>query len=119
MLLYIGEAITKMVKDIKIENVIFNIVEKIKDNYMPEKIVLFGSHAKGNPNPNSDIDLLIVKDSDFRRDERDIEIRDLLREVKFPMDIFVYTPEEVNQFRSLKGSFINNIFKDGEVLYEQ
>lgn len=109
----------RMVKDIEIKDVIFDIVEKIKDNCMPEKIILFGSYAKGNPNPDSDIDLLIIKSSNYRRDERDIEIRNLLREVKFPMDIFVYTPEEVNKFSNLKGSFISNIFKDGDVLYER
>lgn len=99
--------------------IILNITEKIKDGYKPETIVLFGSYAQGRPGPDSDIDLLVVKDSKERRDNRDREIRRLLRGIKLPLDIFVYTPEEVEKFRSMEGSFVNEIFKKGEVLYEK
>ncbi|MBI5417073.1 nucleotidyltransferase domain-containing protein, partial [Candidatus Poribacteria bacterium] len=81
-----------MIKDIKMKEIIFNIVEKIKIGYKPDKIILFGSYAKGQTDSDSDIDLLIVKNSKIRRDERDKEIRKLLEEIKFPLDIFVYTP---------------------------
>lgn len=108
-----------MVEDIKSRNVILKITEKIREGYRPEMIVLFGSYAQGRPGPDSDIDLLVIKDSKQRRDKRDGEIRALLRDIKLPLDIFVYTPEEVEKFHNLEGSFVNEIFKKGEVIYEK
>lgn len=108
-----------MVGDIKIKEIILRITEKIKEGYKPEKIILFGSYAKGRPERDSDIDLLVIKDTNYRRDERDREVRELLRDVKFPLDIFVYTPGEVEKFYNLKGSFIDGIFRNGVVLYER
>lgn len=103
----------------KSRNVISKITEKIRLGYKPEMIVLFGSYAQGQPGPDSDIDLLVIKDSVLRRDERDKEIRALLHDIKFPLDIFVYTPVEANKFRWLEGSFVNEIFKNGEIVYEK
>ncbi len=100
-----------------IKRIILTIVERIKEDYKPEKIVLFGSYARGVPHQDSDIDLLVIKDSVCRRDERDKEIRKLLKDIKVPLDIFVYTPKEAEKFQALKGSFINKIFNSGEVLY--
>ena len=108
-----------MAGDIRRKEIILSIVEKIKENYKPEKIVLFGSYAQREAHQDSDIDLLVVKDSTQRRDERDREIRKLLKETRVPLDIFVYTPEEVERFHALKGSFINKILNTGEVLYER
>lgn len=106
-----------MVKDKRMRDIILHIVDKIKQGCHPEKIILFGSYSQGSPNGDSDIDLLVVKDSNCRRDERDREIRKLLEDIKFPLDIFVYTPEEVKRFCNLKGSFIKEVFSKGEVLY--
>ncbi len=108
-----------MVEDRKIRKIIREITEKIKKGYHPEKIILFGSYAQGGARQDSDIDLLVIKESIWRRDERDREIRRLLEGVRFPLDIFVYTPEEVKRLYPLKGSFINRIFNSGEVLYER
>lgn len=105
--------------DIKAGSAILRITEKIRAGYRPEMIVLFGSYAKDTVDPDSDIDLLVIKDSNQRRDERDREIRVLLRDIKLPMDIFVYTPEEITKLRHLEGSFVNEIFKKGKVVYER
>ncbi|MFH0772611.1 MAG: nucleotidyltransferase domain-containing protein [Candidatus Omnitrophota bacterium] len=108
-----------MFKKTKIKEIIFTIVEKTKKDYNPEKIILFGSYAQGNSTADSDIDLLVIKDSNYRRDERDKEIRELLKDIKFPLDIFVYTPKEAKKFYNLKGSFINEVFNKGKVIYER
>ncbi len=108
-----------MLKQAEINQVITRITKKISKDCNPEKIVLFGSYAKGTSRYDSDIDLLVVKDSKLRRDERDQEIRRSLREIKFPLDIFVYTPQEVDEYSRLKGSFIAKIFREGRVLYER
>ena len=59
-----------MVKDKKMRKLIQEVVERIKTEYQPEKIILFGSYAYGTPNEDSDIDLLIVKDTDKGRVDR-------------------------------------------------
>lgn len=108
-----------MLKQAKTSQIISDIVKRISKDCAPEKIVLFGSHAKGTSRLDSDIDLLVIKNSNLRRDERDKEIRKSLRDIKFPLDIFVYTPQEVAEYAHLKGSFISAIFKEGRVLYER
>lgn len=95
------------------------IAKKIIEGTKPEKIVLFGSYAQGNPSKSSDIDLLVIKNSNLRRDERDLEIRKYLKDIIFPLDIFVYSKNEVDKYKKIKGSFINKILKTGKVLYEQ
>jgi predicted nucleotidyltransferase len=100
-------------------SLINEITKKIVAGAQPEKIVLFGSLASGNPRENSDIDLLIVKESSKRRDERDIEIRKFLKDILYPMDIFVYTPKEVEQYRNLSSSFLKKVFDTGKIIYER
>ncbi|MCX5750224.1 MAG: nucleotidyltransferase domain-containing protein [Candidatus Saganbacteria bacterium] len=93
-------------------------VRKIAKGAKPLKIILFGSHAKGAGTKDSDLDFLIIKPSSLRRDQRDREIRKLLNDVIFPMDIFVYTPEEMEKYQQLPGSFVKKIMETGKVVYE-
>jgi predicted nucleotidyltransferase len=95
------------------------ITQRIVSGAQPDKILLFGSFASDSSNNDSDIDLLVIKDSKLRRDERDGEIRKFLKDIIFPMDIFVYTPKEVERFKNLSGSFLKKIFDTGRVVYER
>lgn len=99
-------------------NIIDIIVRKISEGARPNMIILFGSAASGDFKPNSDLDFLIIKPSALRRDERDQEIRKLLADIVFPMDIFVYSPEEVEKYKNLPGSFIKKMIETGKILYE-
>lgn len=108
-----------MLKQTRTSQIISDIVKRIRTDCNPDKIILFGSYAKGTPRFDSDIDLLVIKDSNLRRDERDKEIRKSLKDIRFPLDIFVYTPREVDEYSRLKGSFLSTIFKEGRVLYER
>jgi uncharacterized protein len=100
--------------------VINRIVEIIKDNFNPEKIILFGSYAYGIPNENSDIDLLvIVKTSPQPRYKRAGEIRKYIFGLTdIPKDILVYTESEVEEWKNVQQSFITSIFNHGVVMYE-
>ncbi len=80
------------------KNIINKAVKKIVEGVRPEKVILFGSNAQGTFKQDSDLDLLVIKASSLRRDKRDRRIRNLLSDIIFPMDIFVYTPEEVNKY---------------------
>ncbi len=101
-----------------VEGKIKEIAQKIVKEFKPEKIILFGSWAWGNPGPDSDIDLLIVKDSNKKRIERQIEIRKSLPDSNLPMDILVYTPSEIDEsIHKNRNLFLEDVIANGKVLY--
>jgi len=103
-----------------IENSKINeIVNKIGSKFNPDKILLFGSYASGNPGKDSDLDLLIIQESDQPRHYRGFEIRKSLIGIGVPMDIIVYTPKEFNAEKTKEFSFINKVIKSSKTLYER
>jgi len=96
------------------------IVQKIVNEFDPEKIILFGSWAWGEPTPDSDVDLLIVKESEKSRLEQQGALDNLLYPRQLPLDILVYTPagldEKIHQDRNL---FLEDVVTNGVVLYER
>lgn len=94
------------------------IVEVIKAQYGPEKIVLFGSLAGGEVHEWSDIDLLVIKNTAKRPIERNIELFKLIQP-KMGIDFFIYTPEEYEYLLKEKFSFLLNILKTGKTVYEK
>jgi predicted nucleotidyltransferase len=108
-----------MVRDKKIRKLISEIVEKIKTEYKPEKIILFGSYAYGKPTEDSDIDLFIVKDTDKRRADRFVEVRTLIYKPGRQISIqpMVYTPKEVEQRLAIGDQFVEEVLARGELLY--
>ncbi len=98
---------------------IAEIIDRIVANAKPEKIVLFGSYARGTPRDDSDLDLLIVKDSTLPRYKRGREFRKHLRRLKVPIDLVVYTKEEIARWRNVRTAFITTVIEAGIVLYEQ
>lgn len=97
---------------------ISEIVNKIATGYKPEKIILFGSYAKGNPDEDSDIDLVIIKDSELPRPQRTMQVRKLIYGSMVPIDLIVFTPKEVAESKNNKYSFISNVLKSGIILYD-
>jgi predicted nucleotidyltransferase len=108
-----------MVKDKKIKKLILKVVEKIKNEYQPEKIILFGSYAYGTPTEDSDIDLFIIKETEKERIFRFAEVKKLIYEPERRIAIspLVYTPAELDERLSLRDDFLEEILEKGEVLY--
>lgn len=100
------------------EEKIQQIVEKIVKEYQPEKIILFGSWAWGEPGLDSDVDLFIVKRTQKLTSEREQEVQEFLYPREMPLDVLIYTPEElqisINENHNL---FIEDILRNGRVLY--
>jgi predicted nucleotidyltransferase len=95
--------------------------KKIAKRYNPEKIILFGSSVIGKDSKESDIDLLIIKNSEKKRPFRVKKIFEAIRGMNrnYPLDAIVYTPVEVQERLSKGDYFIRNVFREGKVLYEQ
>jgi len=94
------------------------IVENLK-KYNPEKIILFGSHAWGKPRKDSDIDLLIIKETKESHYKRIPEARKYLRNINEAFDILIMRPDEVEKRLKLGDFFIKNIINQGKILYAQ
>lgn len=93
------------------------IVSRIGEAMHPLRILLFGSYADGTATDDSDLDLLVVMESSEPRYKRGASIRNLFWPPKAPMDILVYTPEEVKRWNGLPNHVLTNAFKTGKVLY--
>lgn len=101
------------------EEIISEILEKIIRQYQPKKVILFGSYAYGEPAEDSDIDLLIIKDTDKNPMDRWMEVKRLLRDTTRTLGVspLVYTEEEIEERKAIKDFFLEEILEKGKVLY--
>jgi len=100
-------------------NTINEIVNRIATKFNPEKIILIGSYASGKAHSDSDLDLLVIKDTSLPRHKRSFEIYKSLIGSMVPMDILVFTSSEFEQEKEEKYSFLNSAMKTSKVLYER
>ncbi len=99
------------------ESQIQKLGREIADAFHPNRIILFGSCADGNPSVDSDVDLLIIMPYQGKQIDKAVEVR-LKIKPSFPVDILVRTPEKIAERVSLGDSFIQEILEKGKVLYE-
>ena len=87
--------------------------------YQPQKVILFGSYAWGNARADSDIDLLVVKDTQERMVDRCAEVRRIVSDPNrfIGLKLLVLTPEEVSERTAIGDQFIAEIMERGQVLY--
>jgi predicted nucleotidyltransferase len=96
-----------------------DVVQRILDVGSPRRIVLFGSRARGDARRNSDLDLLIIEDSELPRYRRPPRYLRALVGVFPAKDIVVWTPAEVDAWRDVPNAFITSVLRDGRTLYER
>ena len=101
-----------------LQDELYRIVDLIKKEYDPLKIILFGSLANNEIHEWSDIDILIIKETHKRPIDRYLELCRLAKP-KVGIDFFVYTPKEYEILLKEKYSFLLNILENGKVLYEK
>lgn len=99
----------------KIEEMVRRIVAK----FDPEKIILFGSFARGEAGPDSDADLLVVMRVSGSKRSKALEIDRALLDIRLAKDVIVVTPEEVERYRERVGTIIYPALREGEVIYER
>ena len=94
-----------------------DIVKRIVDVADPEKIILFGSAARGNSGRNSDVDLLIIKDGEDALTLMS-RIYGVMQGVGVAVDALVVSPEDVERFKNSHSLIIKPALQDGVVIYE-
>lgn len=90
---------------------------EIGREFQPERVILFGSHARKDTSPDSDVDLLVVLPCQGNPVEKSVEIRLKLRP-PFPVDLLVRTPGKIRERLRMGDDFIRSILEEGKVLYE-
>ena len=95
------------------------IVRRIVETISPQKVILFGSQSRGDARPESDLDLLVIADSTQPRYRRSVPLYGALSDILVPMDILVYSPEEVKEWSEVRQAFVTTAIREGRVLYEK
>ena len=93
------------------------VARRIARLFHPQRIILFGSHAYGRPDPDSDVDLLVVMATPRRPPEQAAAIRGAV-DLPFPVDLLVRTPEQIEERLAMGDCFIRELLTCGKVLYE-
>jgi len=93
------------------------MVRRIVAEFDPDTIILFGSHARGQAGPESDVDLLVVMPVPGSKRAKQLEIRAAVRDVHVPKDIIVSRPEEFEWRKDTVGTIEHPATREGKVLY--
>jgi predicted nucleotidyltransferase len=93
------------------------MVKRIVSRFDPDKVILFGSHARGDAGPDSDVDLLIVMAVSGSKREKAIEIGVALHDIRLPKDLIVTTPEEFERRKDTIGTIEWPAWREGKVVY--
>ncbi len=99
------------------DSLLSEIVRKIVEAFHPEKIILFGSRAWGSARQDSDVDMLVVMETDLRPARRSAEISLACRPRGLAMDILVKTPAEIDDRTKIGDPFLRRVLEQGKVLY--
>jgi len=101
------------------DEILSDITRTIVARFNPERIVLFGSRARGDHDRESDFDIFIEMQSTQRPVDRDVEVSLSLSPRDYSLDVLVYTPDEVEARRGIPGSLVDLVEAEGQVLYER
>jgi predicted nucleotidyltransferase len=93
------------------------MVRRIVKRFHPDRVILFGSHARGTAGPDSDVDLLIVMSVTGSKREKQLEVRRALHEFKVSKDIIVTTPEDFEWRKEIPGTIERPAAREGKVVY--
>jgi predicted nucleotidyltransferase len=100
------------------DDLIRDIVRRIVETAQPEKVVLFGSGARGEARADSDYDVLVIKHSDEPRYRRSVPLYAALADLPVEVEVMVYTPEEVEEWSKVPQAFITTAVREGTTIYE-
>jgi len=94
-----------------------DLCDRIVQGFHPERVILFGSYARGDADEDSDVDLLVIMPFEGKGARKAAEIMNSVRP-GFPVDVLVRTPETVRERIKMGDFFLREIVQEGKVLYE-
>lgn len=100
------------------EAILDEMVRRIVERFRPQRIILFGSRARGDATADSDYDLLIIAPSEEERWRRSVPVYNALMGLRAGKDIVWWTEDEIEQWRTVRNHFISSAMREGVVLYE-
>jgi predicted nucleotidyltransferase len=101
------------------DQVLEQVVKRITAAIQPDRIVLFGSRARGDARSGSDYDLLVIRQSSEPRYRRAVPLYVALADLPVEVDVLVYTPEEVREWSGVREAFVTTALRQGRLLYER
>ncbi|MDP6041008.1 MAG: nucleotidyltransferase domain-containing protein [Candidatus Latescibacteria bacterium] len=101
------------------EAVIQEMTHRIVEQFNPIKIILFGSYARGTATPDSDVDLLVVKNIENSKRKERVAIGVALHDIDIPKDIIVASPEDIEKFGNVVGNVLYPALQEGKILYDR
>jgi predicted nucleotidyltransferase len=101
------------------EKEIEKLIDRIVTRIQPQKVIIFGSYAKGTATIKSDLDILAIKETQLPMLNRADDLKPMLSSFLIPVDVHIYTPEEVEEYGKEPFSFINSILKTGRIVFEK
>lgn len=105
------------VTDRSIPSLLQRITARIVKRFHPDKVILFGSQARGSTTAESDLDLLVVMDFEGPKLDKMVEMREVLKGISVPTDILITTPDDFAWRKDVVGTIEWPAFHDGKVLY--
>lgn len=93
--------------------------ERLVEQFHPERIILFGSHARGTADEHSDVDFLVISSFEGKRRTVLVAMDRALRKMGFARDIVLLTPEEFERDRHIPGTVARPASREGKILYER
>ncbi|MCZ7402334.1 MAG: nucleotidyltransferase domain-containing protein [Candidatus Methanoperedens sp.] len=94
------------------------VARRIVEKFHPEKIILFGSQARGTADSHSDVDLLVISAIKEKRRKLMVDMRSVLNELEYAFDLIILTREEFERERKIPGTVGRYASKEGKVIYE-
>src|SRR4051794_17399549 len=95
------------------------IVERILKRIRPQRVIIFGFYAKGTAAVGSDLDIFIIQETHLPMAERAHDLLTILSHSLIPIDVHIYTPEEVEEYGREPFSFVNSILKTGKAFFQR
>ena len=100
------------------DNILLRVKQRLVDGFHPDRIILFGSQARGTADKHSDVDILVVCPIRGKRRKMMVAMDRSLRGLAFARDIIILTPEEFERDRHIPGTVARPAWREGRVLYE-
>ena len=95
------------------------LVRRIVARIQPERVIIFGSYAKGTATSKSDLDIFVIKETDLPMANRADDLKPMLSQTLIPVDVHIYTAKEVEEYGEEPFSLINSILRSGKTVWRK